>query len=89
MAYPCFICGSETGPECLCLDCRENFRRIIHNGDWCQKHQIIHWKATECPLCSAAAEIKKIKGLIKKKKRKHQPAPVGRGHLINGYDEPV
>jgi hypothetical protein len=53
MAYPCFVCGGETGPESLCEDCKEDLeeRKIAFNGQWCPKHQIIHWRGKNCPMC--------------------------------------
>lgn len=51
MAYPCFGCGDEVGSECLCKLCEDMIKKEIVNGQWCSKHQIIHWRGEECPLC--------------------------------------
>lgn len=51
MAYPCFCCGSETGPECLCEDCKTELPETVRNGEWCPQHKIIHWRGEDCPIC--------------------------------------
>lgn len=51
MSYPCFGCGCEVGSECLCSHCAADIKRTILNGEWCSRHQIIHWSGQPCPIC--------------------------------------
>ena len=40
MSYPCFVCGEEVGPECLCVACEDTIKKTILNGQWCSIHNI-------------------------------------------------